>query len=401
MEIKSEHETPYAPTVKGNLRRWSGISSWFAVILIYFLLCGRTYANTGIIKEPSYSFDPTKLVAAESPLQFMRSYVDYFYLLLSNNTKNLSTLSALQSTSGWCVGDAHPENFGFLVQDDGSSIFSMNDLDDGGPCPVGLDLLRLLVSGKLALKGISVETLRAAYLMGLRGDSFPVPLVIGELKKKSQKKGKQNSSKKISGNKIVRDNDMNEVSVEEKQSIDTAMASLGHLFAPRAQLLDVVSRRKVGGGSGGLLRYEILVQKGTEKIHLELKEQILPAIASVVIGKVPDISERVAKGVQYTQSPFPSRYYVGLKVGGRDMLMRPLFSGNMGLEITDFNQENAHSVVYFQTYSLGTIHARSISDKKVWIEKFEEISLNSLFKDVMVLSEFFEDKFKAMKPQEL
>jgi len=36
------------------------------------------------------------------------------------------------------VGDAHPENFGTLLQKDGTSVFTVNDVDDSGPCPLGL-----------------------------------------------------------------------------------------------------------------------------------------------------------------------------------------------------------------------------------------------------------------------
>lgn len=382
---------------KSILRHLSGWGSLVFFVSLLALLCGQSFAGTRSLKDPQYSFDTAKLTVAESPLKFMRSYVDYFYLLLMDNKNSFLAVHELQSVQGWCVGDAHPENFGALLLQDSSSIFTMNDLDDGGPCPVGFDFLRLLVSANLAVKDISIESFRAAYLKGLRGESLPVPDAVNELLKKSAKKGQKSSAKKIKDNKIVRDSEMFEVSEQEKQSIASAMTGLGHLLAPRAKLLDVVASRKVGGGSGGLLRYEVLIDKAGEKIHLELKEQVRPAIYPVLVGNMPDVLQRISKGVEYTQGSGASKFYLGLNVAGREMLMRPLFSGNTGLEIDEFSAETARQIVYFEAFTLGQIHARSLSDKLSWVQKNEGLPLNSLVNDVTLLTNHFVEKFKALK----
>ncbi len=382
---------------KSILRHLSGWGSLVLCVFLTVFLCGQGFADTRSLKDPQYSFDTTKLAVAKSPLKFMRSYVDYFYLLLMDNKNSFLAVRELQSVQGWCVGDAHPENFGALLLQDGTSIFTMNDLDDGGPCPVGFDYLRLLVSANLAVKDLSIESFRAAYLKGLRGEGLPAPDAVTDLLNKSAKKGKKSSAKKIKDNKIVRDSEMIEVSEQEKQDVASAMTGLGHLLAPRAKLLDVVASRKVGGGSGGLLRYEVLIDKAGEKIHLELKEQVRPAIYPVSVGNIPEVVQRISKGVDYTQGSEASRFYLGLKVAGREMLMRPLFSGNTGLEIDEFSAETARQIVYFEAFTLGQIHARSLSDKLSWVQKIEGLSLNSLVNDVTLLTNHFVEKFKALK----
>lgn len=378
-------------------RPWTSLKGSLLHILLTAFLCGEVFAGTPLIKEPQYTFDPTKLAVAESPLKFLRSYVDYFYLLLMDNKNSFLSLNDWQSVQGWCVGDAHPENFGAVLLQDGTSIFTMNDLDDGGLCPVGLDFLRLAVSSNLALKDISIESFRAVYLKGLRGETYPMPDAVSELLIKSAKKGQGSSSKKIKDNKIVRDSETIEVSEKEKQGIALALTQLGYLLAPRAKLLDVVASRKTGGGSGGLIRYEVLIDKAGEKLHLELKQQVRPAIYPVLLGDIPEVGQRISKGVLYTQGSGSSRFYVGLNVEGREMLMRPLFSGNKGLEIAEYPEAAARQIVYFEAYTLGQIHARSLSDKQVWIKKVEGLSLNSLTNDVTLLTNHFVEKFKALK----
>src|SRR5689334_23290260 len=63
------------------------------------------------LQDVEYTFSVSKSNQADDAFHFLRSYVDYFYLVTAKNQKNLR-VGSLQGFGGWCVGDAHAENFG-------------------------------------------------------------------------------------------------------------------------------------------------------------------------------------------------------------------------------------------------------------------------------------------------
>jgi uncharacterized protein (DUF2252 family) len=173
-------------------------------ILLTLGISLQSFADSPL-QDVTYNFDAKKLDAAKDPFKFLRTYVDYYYLLTKANRAVLPSLDVNWKTAAWCVGDAHPENFGFLIQNDGSSIFTMNDVDDSGPCPAVLDLFRLMVSARLYEKNIKLGRLTEAYLTGLQGQSFKMPAALQSILARSQKKGTHPSPDKVSKNRLIRD----------------------------------------------------------------------------------------------------------------------------------------------------------------------------------------------------
>ena len=136
--------------------------SAFAILLVLLL----PFSSLAL-EAPQYSFDLQKLAESKTSFHFLRSFVDYFYLTIAQNNKTLGVTKHFSQYSGKCVGDAHPENFGFLFQNDGNPLFTMNDIDDFGPCPMAYDIFRLLTASYLVDSKLSAETLLNAYLFGL------------------------------------------------------------------------------------------------------------------------------------------------------------------------------------------------------------------------------------------
>lgn len=349
------------------------------------------------VQDPAYSFDQEKLDMSTNAFQFLRSYVDYFYLFIRANPKSFLTVPKLQSVPGWCVGDAHPENFGVLIQQDGQSLFTVNDIDDSGPCPIGLDLLRLIVSSTLSGHEVKLENILNAYTMGLQGKSYELPPPVSDLIKKSQKKGTAPNPKKIDGQKFVRDSKMHEVSSPELAQIKSALSILRSTLSPKVKILDVVSTRKNGGGSGGLLRYEILLNNGGSLLHLELKEEILPAIYPVATEVIPKTGERIAKTLRLNQPANASVFYAVVQVSGKDMLVRPRFDGNVNLNLDKQSDEENKDIILYEAFTLGLIHSRSISTVDAWIQNIHGLPVKSLKNDASLISRHFEAKFLSLK----
>ena len=253
-----------------------------AGVLIFTAIAEAKSSN---FKDVSYSFDTEKNKAAKDSFHFLRSYVDYFFLLVNQNKSDLKAFNQVASFSGWCVGDAHAENFGALVQKDQTTVFTVNDMDDFGPCPVGFDLYRLMVSSKLYDKNIDLDQIAKNYILGLKNSSVEMPDCIKKLIDKSINKGLEVSAKKISSNKIIRDSIMTEVGASDEQQILNGLNQQDLGLSKNYKIIDLVSTHKIGGGSGGLFRYEVLISDHDKLIHLELKEEEKPSIYPVLADR--------------------------------------------------------------------------------------------------------------------
>lgn len=209
----------------------------------------------------------TKLQGAldKSPLMFFRSFVNTYYSDLSE--RNSSDPVAL------CLGDAHLENFGFL-DFSGKTRFVFNDFDDSGNCPVSFDLLRYFVSLNLAKVDRSLQSdLWQEYVDVFSGNKDPQS-VPAHLFPNLEKKRKQIISKYTQGKKFVASQELAPLSSEARSSLLSDLQSVPKLRA--LTILDIAESIKETGGSGGLQRYWLLVQKPQGLDLLELKELAMP-----------------------------------------------------------------------------------------------------------------------------
>lgn len=357
------------------------------------------YAGQGektALADVPYNFDSAKLAAAQSPFLFFRAYVDYYYLLVQANKNALPSLSATGNMRGWCVGDAHAENFGVLLRSSTDAVFTMNDMDDSGPCPVVLDIFRLMGGARLSGSEIRSASLLAAYAAGLKGETYAEPAAVAGMMKKSLKKGLEPDPKKINAGNFVRTAATREVSAAERVQLAGAVFALGNALKPGAVVADAMATSKAGGGSGGLLRYEVLVNNGGALLHLEFKELAAPAIYPVA-GPLPPQSERVSQTLLLTQGAGASALYKVVSLGGRQMLARPRFDGNTGVKLAKLEPTEAEAVILYEAYTLGRIHAASVADSGELLKNIQAVPESVWAADVKTMAEFFVRKFKELK----
>ncbi len=108
-----------------------------------------------------------KITSAEDAFHLYRALVPLYYQMLADGA--VPELVPSEAARGWCAGDAHPENFGALLQKDGSAVFSINDMDDAGPCPLWADALRFFTAVTLHDGRIDLDPLLNAYRDGVTG----------------------------------------------------------------------------------------------------------------------------------------------------------------------------------------------------------------------------------------
>ena len=368
-----------------------GISS----ILTYAL------ADTSLI-DVNYQFDQTKLEASVDSFHFLRSFVDYYYKLIPSNAQSLNLGHKASRFSGWCAGDAHPENFGTLLQDNSTVIFGMNDMDDSGPCLVAYDFLRLLVSSRLYWPQLKLEKTIDFYLRGLDLENVAIPSYIQSLVKSGQIAGSAVNPKDIQGNLLKRKKNTIEVTSADRLIIENSLKELfltTDFISENIKVIDVLSKLKEGGGSGGLLRYEILCSLGSgEKLHLELKELTVPGISSIAFGPIPNQKSRMHKSLLIEQGDKTSHYYTVLLINGKSMLLRPKFFGNIGITLSEnlITTTNNSDVINYEAYLLGRIHAQTV-DVSQYRKALTELKAYEWENDVNAFTKHFNQKFIQQK----
>ena len=211
------------------------------------------------------TFETKFQLSLERPLLFYRSYVNSFY----SETQIKGHLSLV----GSCMGDAHPENFGF-ISFSRTPYYVFNDIDDSGSCPIGLDILRYFSALKLTdISDRDFEKLAhlfEAYVAGARQESFNFKLP--DLQKANEKNLKKNAE----GDTFIAKGNLAPLPKAEKQRILKAIKGQ----TPGLEILDIASYTKSDGGSGGLKRYWLIVKTATgHKELIEFKEQVHPAVA--------------------------------------------------------------------------------------------------------------------------
>jgi hypothetical protein len=359
------------------------------LLILILLFSQSAFSSSGLkLSDINYNFDQTKVDASNDSFHFLRSFVGYFYGVIAKNSSVLNITTKTSRTAGWCVGDAHAENFGILFQENLTLIFSINDLDDAGPCPVAFDLLRFMVSSKLYISNISNENILIAYKEGIQGNAIDIPLAIISLSDRALRKGIAINPSKLEGGKLKRDSRASEVGLNLRKSIESLIG---------LNILDIIATSKIGGGSGGLQRYEILVtNSNSEMILLELKELVEPSIAIVKTAQIPAQNQRIKKALTITQGYNYSHYYKVLTVNGKEMLLRPKFAGNKGIELSENSEKENEEIMLFEAYVLGRIHASSVNVKN-YLTDLERMKASDWEADSDNLVQLFQKKYKLLR----
>lgn len=364
---------------------------------IFLLFTTTALAENKKLKDIDYYFDQTKVETSSSPLSLLRSFIDLFYLIIINNAQQFPALEKLEEVKAWCAGDVHPENFGIQLLENQEPIYTINDMDDSGPCPVVFDLFRLIVSSKLYNDQINIEKIINAYTSGLKAKNYLEPKSIQKMMNQAIKMGFIPSPKKVKDKKFIRNDQMRVVTVNEKNQI---VQLLNHNFKDSLSsdyvLLDLVARAKDKGGSKGLLRYEILLENHGQLLHLEFKEQSKPNLYPIM-DSIPTTAEKIKNSLFFNQGASASKLYKVVQVNSKNMLVRPRFAGNIGVELKEKSPDRNEDIIYYEAYVLGKIHSRSVQSLEKWIQLIKDSYHKTWNDEAELMTDYFNKKFKELK----
>lgn len=340
-----------------------------------------------------------KLAAAvdSGPFGFFRAYVPYFYDLLRRKWSDpvFPDFHGMEVIEGWCVGDAHPENFGIIYcQPEGrksSMIFTMNDPDDGGPGPLLADVLRFLTAIRLLGQGISLEPIVNAYRQGLEGDTGFSPIVKREkaLARRNRKRPERLFRRGKKG--AIKPTDKVKKRFRFGKNIPPKIAKslrkgIRALVGKDYRICGIWSLRKRGGGSGGLRRYWVLLAPRKHKsvcakayhkkaLVLDIKTLARPGIyplqcphddhpQSLACSDAPElVMNRVGETLDLERHLNISRFGDVVRFNNLPpMIVRTRWKGNRSVELDShrFSRRELAQLLKDEAKCIGQIHHRSL-----------------------------------------
>lgn len=350
-----------------------------ALIVALLIASSLSKAHEGIIEfnHPKISLDllrknyahlsqsafNEKLKAAlERPLMFFRSYPNTYYADTKINTQEKIL----------CLGDAHPENFGFMLFGD-EVRYLFNDLDDSGFCPVELDVLRYFSALRLmgTLSPELLVELATEYEKYLTHDQ-ELPKLTSNLIENLDKKRRKNLEKYTKENLFIAEDELVLIDGQEKSKL---LASLAPNFK-ELKLHDIAINIKQDGGSGGLKRYWILVEDKNDFFDiLELKTRARPATSWWSQDKKLLELSHIGRTI-WGQLP---NYFAEVSLATTPFQVRSRSKDDINLN--KLNAQELRLVLGLQTALLAQYHRNATSKKSFnlsakWIlEQSKEISI--------------------------
>jgi hypothetical protein len=296
------------------------------------------------------------------PLLFFRSYPAGYH-------KDMASVTPMTrlGPEGMCLGDSHPENFGFLKMTDGTR-FAFNDLDDSGPCPIGFDAARYFAALSLLFHDDNLTAQAIAqYTATINDDSAAVELDPStfpnwdSVRKKGLGKLTDGQSSFLMGTADTMD--LGLAQPDEDAAVRAIFASETRLSG-RFNLLSLVAEARDFGGSGGLRRYLLMVEHTEDaSIHevIELKEVTTPGVEfgdhSRTLSRDTRLHELKAAFWQATDADDSDNFYVtiGAPIGSL-FLVRNKYT-KKSLDVADSNGNLVDpKIVMAQATQMARVH---------------------------------------------
>ncbi len=339
---------------------------FFSMNLAFNLWAGVVPSETIQRLQKIYPHQTKELVElrlsnAQTLFEKWRSFPPYFYDLV----KRTNISSSLSKREGFCTGDPHVENFGFLPLKKESVHFGINDLDDATHCLLDLDLIRLYLAHKFYGVQFQGESFYKSYQTGLSGGLCSEPKYIKDLAKDAVKKGRGVSKKAL---KMLEEKscsgEFSFISTEDQNQIVSILEKSTPLSDHKNwKLLHSCSRMKAHGGSAGEKRFVLFMQDQKGDIHhLELKPLVTPVPH---VGRQMSLTQRkdiFTKSVSLFYGEELLNEYFTVIFQNKLYQRRPLWAGVQEVSRDDLAKlptEEKQDVLNYEACVLGELHRLS------------------------------------------
>ncbi len=315
------------------------------------------------------------------PHKVLRSFPPVFYKFLKD-LESHETLGRIMKTRGVMGGDIHIENFGVRTFK-GEYRLLINDFDDLSEGPLFYDVLRLLTSIKLS--GITVDEefvgkFITRYKEGLKGKKENFSSVTKGFFKDAKRAERLGRSRVDFKKKIfLKKREPNFPMTDEETS------AWRDLVADKGILRDQYKYVKESGGSGGLDRFELLIEtENKELIWIEAKEWDIPGINAGQGTEAPSYEKRLQYVQLYDQPEFVS-YTVDYE--GKTFFIREVSEGHISLTIDGLNKKKREQMYLDEAYAKGAFH-RAFGVPDEYIDELKNVNATEVIEVVDSTAKF-------------
>ncbi|EQC48527.1 PF10009 domain protein [Bacteriovorax sp. BSW11_IV] len=304
-----------------------------------------------------------KVSSVDSSFMFYRSFVSLFYDELKARLAN-SPLRKLEHFQGFSPIDYHPDNFSFYGVGNKELRYQMNDYDNGNRVPVITDLIRYMSSLKIANRNRfdrkELKELIESYYKGLQGKEIDYPEFMlknihfkdGHYFSDSSDYGGQKLVRKLSKGRVAR-----ELSKDENHFIEQIVEDF---FKGRLEVLDAFKYYNVTGGSGGLLRYKILLRDKDHILVYEFKE--IEAGAFNPLNAVLNVSPIETLNF-LVEDPRFRNFYGMAQMSDKTYFVRPKFDNFKQDDFLEYSNKQQLKLAKVQMNVIGLNHRIALGKK--------------------------------------
>lgn len=333
-----------------------------------------------------------RLQNASDKHKFLRSFIPYYYDRAHAVKEQLPVYSKLKNHRGQIAGDAHVENFGFMVDNNGKSFISLNDYDDVAEGPLFLDVMRLSQSSSY-VSDVKQEKLIKAYQAGLMDKERQLSKYLRDLKKKSKKGGdihKADIKVTPEGPRFAaKSQPASEVTPSQLSDMEKVLKSK---YGQNTKLHDSYVTMKQSGGSAFGKRYHTLVEMDGEMHFVEFKEIMDSGVVGAWSKSKISNEERVLKGRDTFLGSNMDQKLDVVKVDGKSFQLRFKAEGNKSIDLTKVKAADLEEVIQDEFYILGQLHRKSLGESQTKISEYAS-DLNK------VSTEDWEQSVKMMRKE--
>jgi hypothetical protein len=313
----------------------------------------------------------TRFENASNKHKFLRSFIPYYYQEIQKSASEIPALAKAGKTSGHIVGDAHVENFGYLVNNEGKSVLALNDFDDVAQAPLVLDVMRLSQSASYMDKEIDQAKLLKAYISGVKDSPHEYCDFIKRLGEKSKAGGHLSKAEmKIVGDRklFAVKQEPNFVTSEAQKKILDGM--LKKKYGSKAKLNDSYRTMKESGGSAYGKRYHLLAEINGQDHFIELKEVMDTGVVPKLLSQQATNTDRIlnARDV-FLGKNFADQLDV-IKFEEMNFQLRFKAAGNKSIDLAKVQPENLATVIQDEFYLLGQLHRKSLGSNNAKIDNY-------------------------------
>jgi hypothetical protein len=322
----------------------------------------------------SASFDRKMAASRGDIVLFVRSHPAAFH-------RDLARLapSRIPGVEGLCLGDAHPDNFGFIRLGD-TTRFVYNDLDDSGFCPIGVDAARYFTILRLMFPDPDLlRDVLERYVDVVKDPSRAVP-VPAELAPDWDKVRDKGLRRHTSGDRLILGNggDSDELTPASPAQRAAVLAALRAEPRLRSfEILDVAVLHRERGGSGGLRRYWLLARRGGQRTLLELKESAVPGVEAGRRSRVLGMEERLPLLTWAFWGAQPEDDYLYIQVEGTRFLVRDRLA-KKSIDLDRLSPRERRALLLSQASLIARLHGPlwegvKKDDLRAWLAGTSEV----------------------------